>query len=151
MVALSVSTSQTTSPFSILSPSCLLHDTIVPSSIVGERASINIFSAIILLLTHTAPTWPPLPPCPPTAGPPAPRYGCRASVHLHRTPVLPVHPENQSSCARPASRYASQPRRRARTHPPPRSGWFCVPNRKSPVRPGDGLCAGQEPPPQYLP
>src|SRR6056297_2512950 len=128
MVALSVSTSQTTSPFSILSPSCVLHDTIVPSSIVGERASINIFSAITFLLTHKVPISPLLPPCPPTAGPPAPGYGCRALVHLHRTPVPPVHPDNQSSCATQASRYVNPPRQRARTHPPLRSGWFCVPN-----------------------
>src|SRR6056297_3120746 len=146
MVALSVSTSQTTSPFSILSPSCLLHDTIVPSSIVGERANINIFSAIILLLTHTAPIWPLLLPCPPTAGPPAPSYGYRASVHPRRTPVPPVHPDNQSSCAKPASRYASPPRQRARTHPLLRSGWSCVPNRKLPAHPAGVLCAGPTPP-----
>src|SRR5208283_4073990 len=46
MVALSVSTSQSTSPLATLSPSFFLHRAIVPVSMVGESAIMGIFSGI---------------------------------------------------------------------------------------------------------
>ena len=45
MVALSVSTSQITSPLLTCSPSVFLQRAMVPVSMVGERAIIRIFSA----------------------------------------------------------------------------------------------------------
>ncbi len=50
MEALSVSTSQRTSPAEMTSPSFALHPVIVPSSIVGDRAVIGTFSAIVYSL-----------------------------------------------------------------------------------------------------